>query len=128
MDFHTSLPSITLSFFSNRNDWHSSFIIWACVRRLTRRFIYLMFLSMNITFFWVLYSIFSPCLFLWVLLFLKKWKKKKMNETQSQGLSPTITRFITSHHKQPPPLKNEEKNTTLSTILKRVLLKLKKSV
>ena len=67
-------------------------------------------------------------------------KIKKMNETQlpplktpqnllqSQGLSPTITRFITSHHKQPPPLKNEEKNTTLSTILKRVLLKLKKSV
>jgi len=54
--------------------------------------------------------------------------KTPQNLLQSQGLSPTITRFITSHHKQPPLLKNEEKNITLSTILKRVLLKLKKRV
>jgi len=36
--------------------------------------------------------------------------------------------FTSSHHHQPLPLENEEEDTTLSTILIRVLLELKKSI
>jgi len=60
----------------------------------------------------------------------KKNEKNKLTKTKSpqaktsQNL-PQPPTFTTSHHKQ-PPLQNEEENTTLSTILRRVLLKLKK--
>jgi len=36
--------------------------------------------------------------------------------------------FTTNHHKQLPPIENQEEDTTLSTILKKTFLKLKNSI
>jgi len=46
-----------------------------------------------------------------------------MKRPQNLPQPPT---FTTSHHKQPPPLENEEECATLSNILKKILLELKK--
>jgi len=61
--------------------------------------------------------------FFLVLCFVASNKKKVNENTQNLHQPPT---FITNHHKQPPTLKNEEEDTTLSTIHRKILLELKK--
>jgi len=57
----------------------------------------------------------------------KKCKKVKEN-TITTNKNTTKLFSIINFHYQPPPLTNEEEDTTLSTIPRNVLLKLKKMV
>jgi len=56
---------------------------------------------------------------------MKKKNRKSITIVKTPQNLPQPPTFTTSHHKQPPSLKNEEEDTTFSTILERILLELK---